>query len=109
MSVYGNLAIFVTTCEESRNVQEELFAKGLKWHDDATRVIDFYKFDVVRYIDKGNICWTTPSHFYSNRYNRYRDLNPISYEEFMVLVLKQSNKNFRESNVEWKGRDEQVS
>ena len=91
---YKNLAIFVTTHEESRAVQDALFSSGVKWPNKHTHYVEiaYVPKAVILVSDDHTMTYASIEHFECYDQTNYQDLVKISYEEFLEIAWSPNKK-----------------
>ncbi len=93
MDKYKGLAIFVTSHEESKAVQEKLFSCGIKWPSGGASCvsIDYVPYGVIHVSEHLTATYSSVGYFERDRYSEYKGIKGISYEEFVALGEQHHN------------------
>ena len=87
MSKYRNLAVYVSTHEQSRNVQEKLFNEGCTWWNSALTYLqlDYIPHAVLFADDRYEISYSSVEFYETYMNDLYKTNTNLSYDEFMAL------------------------
>ena len=90
MNKYRNLAVYVSTHEQGRNVQEKLFNEGFTWWNSTLTYLqlDYIPHAVLFTDDKGDISYSSVAFYETDMSDLYKTNTNLSYDEFMAFDNK---------------------